>query len=73
MWLGIGAPKNTPAPVIDILSKAIDKAAATDQFKTIVHNLGQEYAYLNAKDFAAFWAADAKHADEAVRLIGRQG
>ncbi|HEY9453968.1 MAG TPA: tripartite tricarboxylate transporter substrate binding protein [Bradyrhizobium sp.] len=73
LWVGLFAPKNTPAPVIDILSKAIDKAAATDQFKTIVHNLGQEYAYLNAKDFAAFWAADAKHADEAVRLIGRQG
>jgi tripartite-type tricarboxylate transporter receptor subunit TctC len=31
---------------------------------------GQELAYLNTADFAKFWDQDAKHADEAVHLIG---
>ena len=36
------------------------------QFKSVLTNLGLEYAYLNAKDFATFWDADAKRANEAV-------
>jgi len=73
LWVGLFAPKGTPANAIATLSAAIDKAADSAQFKTVVNNIGQEYAYLNAKSFAAFWEADAKRADEAVRLIGKQG
>jgi len=73
LWVGLFAPKGTPAAVIATLSAAIDKAADTAEFKNIVGKLGQEYAYLNAKDFAAFWAADAKRSEEAVQLIGKQG
>ena len=49
------------------------KAANSDQFKSTISNLGIEPSYLDAADFAKFWAADAKHADEAVQLIGRVG
>jgi tripartite-type tricarboxylate transporter receptor subunit TctC len=73
LWVGLFAPKGTPAPVIATLSDAIDKAADSTQFRTLIGNLGQEYAYLNAKEFAAFWAADAARSEEAVRLIGKQG
>jgi tripartite-type tricarboxylate transporter receptor subunit TctC len=73
LWVGLFAPKGTPAPVIATLSDAIDKAADSTQFRTLIGNLGQEYAYLNAKEFAAFWATDAARSEEAVRLIGKQG
>jgi tripartite-type tricarboxylate transporter receptor subunit TctC len=73
LWVGLFAPKGTPAGVISVLSAAIDKAADSAQFRTIVGNIGQEYAYLSAKEFAAFWEEDAKRAEDAVRLIGRQG
>jgi tripartite-type tricarboxylate transporter receptor subunit TctC len=73
LWVGLFAPKGTPAPVIATLSAALDKAAGSEQFKSVLSNLGLEYAYLNAKDFAAFWDADAKAADAAVKLIGRVG
>jgi tripartite-type tricarboxylate transporter receptor subunit TctC len=73
LWVGLFAIKGTPANVVSTLTSAIDKAAASDQFKTVVSNLGQEFAYLNARDFAKFWEADAKRSDEAVQLIGRQG
>ena len=73
LWVGLFAPKGTPADAIAALSAALDKAADSAEFKAVVSKLGQEYAYLGAKDFAAFWAADAKRAEEAVKLIGKQG
>jgi len=71
LWVGIFAPKGTPANVVSTLNDAIDKAASSDLFKTAITNVGLEPAYLNAADFAKFWAEDAKRSDEAVKLIGR--
>jgi len=71
LWVGLFAPKGTPAPVLDTLSKAIDRAGSSDAFKTALTNLGQEPAYLSAQAFRVFWDADAKRADEAVKIIGR--
>jgi len=73
LWVGIFAPKGTPPKIVATLSAAIDKAAATDQFKTVITNAGLEPAYLNAVGFAKFWDADAKRGEEAVKSIGRQG
>jgi tripartite-type tricarboxylate transporter receptor subunit TctC len=71
LWVGMFAPKGTPPAVLSILNAAIDKAAATELFTSAVANLGQEPGYLDAKGFASFWEADARRADEAVKLIGR--
>jgi tripartite-type tricarboxylate transporter receptor subunit TctC len=73
LWVGLFAPKGTPANAVRKLSVAIDAAANSDIFKSAVANMGQEFAYLNAADFAKFWEADAKRADAAVKSIGRQG
>ena len=72
LWVGLFAPKGTPADIVATLSAALDKAAESEQFKSVVANLGVESSYQNAKDFAAFWEADAKLSDEAVQLIGKQ-
>jgi len=71
LWVGLFAPKGTPADVVTKLSAAIDQAAATEPFKAAIANMGQEYAYLNAAEFAKFWDADAKRSDAAVKSIGR--
>jgi hypothetical protein len=34
-------------------------------------NIGQEVAYLDQPEFKAFWDADAKRVEEAVRQIGK--
>lgn len=73
LWVGIFAPKATPANIVSTLSGLIDKAVASDTFKGALTNAGLEPAYLASADFAKFWEADAKLSDEAVRLIGRQG
>jgi tripartite-type tricarboxylate transporter receptor subunit TctC len=71
LWVGIFAPKATPANIVSTLNGAIEKAANSDLFKTAITNAGFEPAYLNAAGFAKFWADDAKRSDEAVQLIGR--
>jgi tripartite-type tricarboxylate transporter receptor subunit TctC len=71
LWVGIYTPTATPAPVVATLNAAMEKAAVSDVFKNTISNLGLEVAYLNAADFAKFWAEDVSRSEEAVRLIGR--
>ena len=42
LWVGLFAPKGTPAPVVSTLAAAIDKAGASEQFKTAMANIGIE-------------------------------
>jgi tripartite-type tricarboxylate transporter receptor subunit TctC len=58
---------------VNTLRSAIDKAVHSDQFKTVLTNIGQELDYLDGPDFQRFWDIDGKRSDEAVISIGRQG
>ncbi|HEY6024205.1 MAG TPA: tripartite tricarboxylate transporter substrate binding protein [Pseudolabrys sp.] len=71
LWVGVFAPKKTPAPVVKTLGDAIKTAAASDQFKTAIKNIGDEVAYLDSAAFAKFWDEDAKRVEAAVHAIGR--
>jgi tripartite-type tricarboxylate transporter receptor subunit TctC len=71
LWVGIFAPKGTPANIVATLRAAIDKAGTSDAYKTAMSNAGLQADYLNAAAFAKFWAEDSKRSDEAVKLIGR--
>jgi tripartite-type tricarboxylate transporter receptor subunit TctC len=71
LWVGIFAPKGTPASTVATLSAAIDKAGTSDTYKTAMSNAGLQADYLDAAGFTKFWADDAKRSDEAVGLIGR--
>jgi tripartite-type tricarboxylate transporter receptor subunit TctC len=73
LWVGIFAPKATPAAIVTTLRDAIGKAVQADQFTTALTNAGQEIAYLDGPEFQAFWDIDGKRTDEAVISIGRQG
>ena len=72
LWVGLFAPKGTPAPIVATLAAAIDKAGASAQFTAAIANLGLEPTYLSAADFAKFWDEDAKRSDDAVQP-DRQG
>jgi tripartite-type tricarboxylate transporter receptor subunit TctC len=72
LWVGIFAPKGTPAPIVSTLDGAINKAAHSDLFKTAIANLGQDLAYLDAAGFAKFWETEGKRIDEVVKAIGKQ-
>src|SRR5262245_5340144 len=71
LWVGLFAPKGTPEPIIAKLRDVTKQAAATDQFKQAMNNLGQEVAYLDQPEFRTFWDADAKRVEDAVRSVGK--
>jgi tripartite-type tricarboxylate transporter receptor subunit TctC len=73
LWVGIFAPKATPAPVVTTLRAAIKQGAHSEAFTTVLTNAGQELAYLDGPDFQKFWDEDGKRTDEAVISIGKQG
>ena len=70
-WVGIFAPKGTPAPIVNTLREGLDKAAHSKQFLDTLENLGQELAYMDQPEFAKFWATDAKRQEDAINTIGR--
>jgi len=71
LWVGLFAPKGTPDAIVDKLREESKKAAATDQFKKAIDNLGDVVAYLDKPDFAKFWDDDAKRVEAAVQAIGK--
>jgi tripartite-type tricarboxylate transporter receptor subunit TctC len=71
LWVGMFAPKGTPANVVTYLREALNKAAHSDQFKAALVNLGQELDYMDEPAFAEFWAADTKRIEAAIRTIGK--
>jgi tripartite-type tricarboxylate transporter receptor subunit TctC len=73
LWVGLFAPKGTPAPIVSTLTTAIDKAAASPQFNDPLANLGLEPSYLAAAEFAKFWDEDVKRSEETIRQIGKVG
>jgi tripartite-type tricarboxylate transporter receptor subunit TctC len=73
LWVGIFAPKGTPAAIVTTLRTAIGQAVQSEQFKATLVNIGLELAYLDGPDFQKFWDIDGRRTDEAVIAIGRQG
>jgi tripartite-type tricarboxylate transporter receptor subunit TctC len=71
LWVGLFAPKGTPEPIVAKLREVAKQAAATEQFQQAMKNIGQDVAYLDQPEFKAFWDADAKRVEEAVRQIGK--
>jgi tripartite-type tricarboxylate transporter receptor subunit TctC len=72
LWVGMFAPKGTPAPIVAALREAIGKAVQSEKFTAALANAGQELAYLDGPDFQKFWDADGRKTDEAVISIGKQ-
>jgi tripartite-type tricarboxylate transporter receptor subunit TctC len=71
LWVGLFAPKATPENVVTYLRQVLNTAAHSEQFKSALANLGQELDYMDMPEFAAFWAADTKRIETAIRAIGK--
>ena len=71
LWVGLFAPKGTPAEIVTYLRINAGKAAHDEKFKMAMANLGQDVDYLDAPEFTKFWNADAARIEDAVRTIGR--
>ena len=59
-WQGIGAPKNTPAEIIDRLNKEINAGLADPRIKAQLTNSGGSVLALSSSDFGKLIAEEAE-------------
>jgi tripartite-type tricarboxylate transporter receptor subunit TctC len=59
-WFGIGAPKNTPADIVDKLNREINAGLADPKIKARLADLGGEVLALSPADFAKLIAEETE-------------
>ena len=69
-WFGIGAPKSTPAAVVEKLNKEINTALADAQFKGRLIDLGGEPMPLSIADFNNFIESETEKWAKVVKFSG---
>jgi tripartite-type tricarboxylate transporter receptor subunit TctC len=67
-WIGIGAPKNTPAAVIDTLNSAVNAGLADLQLKARLAELGVVTEAMTPAAFKNFIAAETEKWGKVVKL-----
>jgi tripartite-type tricarboxylate transporter receptor subunit TctC len=59
-WLGLGAPKDTPADIVDTLNRAVNEGLADPKFRTRLNDLGAVIEPMTKGDFAKFIATETQ-------------
>jgi tripartite-type tricarboxylate transporter receptor subunit TctC len=70
VWFGVGAPKNTPAAIIDKLNKEINAALADPKTKARLADLGGTVMVGSPADFGKFIANETEKWAKVVRFSG---
>ena len=66
-WFGIGAPRNTPADIVDKLNKEINAGLADPKIKARLANLGGTVLALSPADLGKLIAADTEKWGKVIR------
>jgi tripartite-type tricarboxylate transporter receptor subunit TctC len=69
-WGGIGAPRNTPAEIVDKLNKQINAALADPTIKTRIADLGSVPMPTTPVAFANFIAAETEKWAKVIKFAG---
>jgi tripartite-type tricarboxylate transporter receptor subunit TctC len=69
-WTGVGAPKNTPAEIVDKLNKEINAALADPKFKARLAELGATALPGSPADFGRFIAEETEKSAKVVKFSG---
>jgi tripartite-type tricarboxylate transporter receptor subunit TctC len=69
-WQGLGAPRNTPAEIIDKLNKEINAGLADPRMKARVADLGGTVFASSPADFGTFIAAYTEKWAKVIKFTG---
>ncbi len=72
-WVGIMAPKGTPAPIVEKLRDAAAKAAKDESFIKAMENLGDEVYFMNAQELDKHWDWESKTFSALYKDLIKQG
>jgi len=68
-WLGLGAPKNTPADIVDKLNKEINAGLADPKIKTRVADMGGTVLAGSPRDFGQFIVDETEKWGKVIRAL----
>ena len=69
-WLGIGAPKGTPAEIVERLNQEVNLALADPAVKARMADLGSEPLFGSVSDFAELIANETEKWAKVVKFAG---
>jgi tripartite-type tricarboxylate transporter receptor subunit TctC len=69
-WYGIGAPKGTPAEIVDMLNKEINAALADPNMKARLADLGGTALAGSPADFGKLIADDTEKWGKVIKFAG---
>jgi tripartite-type tricarboxylate transporter receptor subunit TctC len=67
-WFGLGAPKNTPAKIIDMLNREINAGLADPTMKARIADLGGSPMPMTPTDFGKFIADETEKWREVIQV-----
>jgi len=67
MWVGLVAPRKTPATIVEKLREATAKAAQDKAFVEAIEKLGGEVLFMNGPELEKYWE---KETSEMAKLLG---
>jgi len=70
VWMGLLAPKGTPAPIVDKIYRDVVAALATDEVKSYMANAGIEIVGSTPAEFARFFRTERDQWAKVVRDTG---
>ena len=59
MWLGIVAPRKTPAPVVEKLREVVAKATKDKTYIEAIETLGEEVRYMDGNELSKYWEKES--------------
>jgi len=71
LWIGMFAPKNTPAGPVKVIREAVKQAVADPAFKSAMEKIQTPINYKDADEFRAWWDAEAVRLADVIKRIGR--
>jgi len=69
-WHGIGAPRNTPVELVQLLNKQINMGLADSKMKTRIADLGYQAYATSPAEFAEFINKDTDKWAKIVKISG---
>jgi tripartite-type tricarboxylate transporter receptor subunit TctC len=71
LWIGLFAPRATPAPTMKALRDAVRQAVEDPAFKSALEKVQSPLAYQDADEFKTWWDADAARLADVIKKIGK--
>jgi len=73
MWVGLVAPKKTPAPVVERLRQLTAKAAKDPAFSEAIEKLGGEVQFMDGNELGKFWQKESAEMNRLLSELHKEG